>query len=148
MMQSFANATCKMHVSGGHQRHVGLFLHRHDAFERVLGPFAFFLVVYEIHDSVAMRKKEHSLQGKITCRKMVMLAMACRTGFLMCTCRCFHPLPAPCMKHRAALRTYGRLRQLSLQFISIMHTLLEDTVMALDLTEAGGNSIGVHYMSP
>ena len=75
---------------------------------------------------------------------MVVDAMAGRAGFPMRVCRRREPLPAALMKHRAALRADGGLRQLGLGFVGIVHTLLEEAVMALDLAEAARNSCVFH----
>jgi hypothetical protein len=54
MMQRFADAASKMDIRSGHQCRACLFLHRHDAFERVFRTLVFFMVAHEVHDLVVM----------------------------------------------------------------------------------------------
>src|SRR5687768_9591564 len=133
-----------MNISGCDERPAILFFDLHDAVERVLASLAFFYVMYEMHDFLAMRAIKFPVQCNKSGGIIILYALTCGTDLLMRTAWGFKPLPAPLLEHRAALWTYGRLRHLQSCPVGIMHALLEELVMPGNLTEAGGSGMRAH----
>jgi hypothetical protein len=93
-----------------------------------------------MQDFFAMRLKEFTLQAKKPGGKMIVNSMTGRTDCLTRVDRHYTPLPAPGMKNSATLGADTRLDQFAFCLVGIMHILLKDAVVPVNLTKTAGCS--------